>query len=274
MRARSEGEASSEGVQWCAMRATLVLPVYNEAGNLGPLLEAIEAARSSGGLDLSVLAVNDGSADDSLERLAALRTRYSNLDVIDHQRNRGMAAALRTGFRASTAAGAEAVVCMDADLTHDPADLPTLLAALESGADLVIGSRYVRGGRMESVPALRVAISKVGNAFGRMLLGVPVLDMTSGYRAYRRSVLDSVELKEQGFGIQLEAVAKAHRAGFRLAEVPITLRVRAHGYSKMVYNWAFWRSYLGLFARLGFDSHRLARAGHGQRVPERATADD
>lgn len=232
------------------MRALLVLPVYNEADNLAPLLERIEAVRRTAALDLDVLAVDDGSVDDSGAQLASLGRQLAYLTIVRHERNRGFAAAVRTGFGAGLERGYEALLLMDADLTHDPAELPRLLAALESGADVAIGSRYVPGGRMESVPLVRAAISRVGNFVGRRALQVPISDLTSGYRAFRRAVLERLDLSERGFGIQLQAVVQAHRAGFRLAEVPITLLVRAHGYSKMVYSLAFWWSYVRLFARL------------------------
>jgi glycosyltransferase involved in cell wall biosynthesis len=248
------------------MRAALVLPIYNESGNLGPLLDAVDAVRSAAHLPLRVVAVDDGSTDDSLRQLSELKVRYSYLDVVAHCKNKGMAAALRTGFQSALDEGAEVVVCMDADLTHDPADLPALLGAVEDGADLVIGSRYIRGGRMESVPAIRAAISQVGNTVGRLLMAVPVLDMTSGYRAYRREVLEAIDLREPGFGIQLEAAVLAQQAGFRLAEVPIVLRVRAHGYSKMVYNRAFWQSYLQLFVRLSLGGRRTPSGGKSPEV--------
>lgn len=241
------------------MRTALVLPIYNEADNLAPLFEHIERVRGEAGLDLDVLAVDDGSADASLAELSRLQQPYPYLAIHRHEQNRGFAGALRTGIEQALSGGYDAVVIMDADLTHDPADVLSLLNALRQGADLAIGSRYVPGGRMESVPFVRAAISQVGNVVGRLALGSPIRDMTSGYRAYRRSVLEMIELNEQGFGIQLEAVVKARRAGFRVVEVPITLRVRSHGYSKMVYNLSFWLSYARLFARLAFARRSAVR---------------
>ncbi|MBI4493014.1 MAG: glycosyltransferase [Chloroflexi bacterium] len=240
------------------MRTVLVLPVYNEADNLGPLLERIDQVRNGAALDLDVLAVDDGSVDASYDELTHLMARFPYLSVVRHGQNRGFAAALRTGFKEGLARGYGALALMDADLTHDPAELPALLGALEQGADVAIGSRYVPGGGMESVPFLRAAISRVGNLVGRLVLNVPVADLTSGYRAFRRSVLEQVVLEERGFGIQLETVTRAHRAGFRLAEAPITLRVRKHGYSKMVYNLSFWWSYARLLGRLA-----VGRGGRG-----------
>jgi dolichol-phosphate mannosyltransferase len=117
-------------------------------------------------------------------------------------------------------------------------------------ADFVLGSRYVPGGGMRDVPWARRAISILGNRVGRRLLGVPAMDLTSGFRAARSDVYRAIQLYEAGFGIQLEGTVKAHRAGFRVAEVPITLGVRRKGYSKMAYTRAFWIGYARLFVRL------------------------
>jgi hypothetical protein len=140
---------------------------------------------------------------------------------------------------------------MDADLTHDPDDLPRLVAPIvENRADFVLGSRYVPGGRMKGVPWARRVISIVGNGAVRRVLGVPIGDLTSGFRAARTEVFRAVSLYEQGFGIQLEGTVKAHRWGFRVAEVPITLGVRKNGYSKMAYTRSFWLGYAQLVVRL------------------------
>jgi hypothetical protein len=140
---------------------------------------------------------------------------------------------------------------MDADLTHAPEDLPRLVAPIyDNRADFVLGSRYVPGGRMEGVPLVRQAISIIGNAAVRRGLRVPIGDLTSGFRAARIEVFQAITLEENGFGIQLEETVKAHRAGFRLAEVPITLGVRKSGYSKMAYTRAFWLGYTRLIVRL------------------------
>jgi dolichol-phosphate mannosyltransferase len=140
---------------------------------------------------------------------------------------------------------------MDADLTHAPEDLPRLLEPItRQRADFVLGSRYVPGGRMRGVPLARQAISIVGNAAARRMLGVRVSDLTSGFRAARTDVFRVVALEENGFGIQLEGTVKAYRAGFRVAEVPITLGVRKTGYSKMAYTRSFWLGYARLLLRL------------------------
>ncbi len=237
-----------------ALRVAVVLPMYNEADNVAPLLDRLARVRESATVDLVALAVDDGSRDGTGARLSEARDRHPFLRVVVHERNEGMAAALRTGLATALAERTPpfaVVAFMDADLTHDPDDLPALLAPIRAGrADFTLGSRYVPGGGMRGVPWERRVISILGNAVGRSLLGVPVADLTSGFRAARTEVFRAVTLRELGFGIQLEGTVKAHRAGFRVVEVPITLGVRRHGYSKMVYTRAFWLSYARLFARL------------------------
>ncbi len=228
--------------------------MYNEAGNVAALMERLASVRASSGLDLVALAVDDGSRDATRLRLLQARQRYAFVQPLHHERNRGMAAGIKTGIAAALSErrpGFDAIAFMDADLTHAPEDLPRLLEPIsEDRADFALGSRYVAGGGMRGVPLIRQWISVVGNFIGRKLLGVPVRDLTSGFRAARVEVWQAVTLKERGFGIQLEGSVKAYRAGFRLEEVPITLGVRKNGYSKMAYTRSFWLGYARLLLRL------------------------
>jgi dolichol-phosphate mannosyltransferase len=241
------------------LRVAVVLPMYNEADNVAPLVQRLDAVRTSAGLDLEAIAIDDGSRDATAARVGEVARRYPFVRLVRHDRNRGMAAALRTGIAAVLGERNPPFVAaafMDADLTHAPEDLPRLLAPiLDERADFVLGSRYVPGGRMRGVPFARRAISVVGNAAARRLLGLPVGDLTSGFRAARTNVLRTIRLDENGFGIQLEGTAKAYRAGFRVAEVPITLGVRKNGYSKMAYTRAFWMGYGRLLVRLSLKRH-------------------
>jgi dolichol-phosphate mannosyltransferase len=238
-------------------RVAVVLPMFNEAGNVPALISRLAAVREQSGLDLVALAVDDGSRDATRLRVHHAAQEYSFVQLLRHERNRGMAAAIRTGIGAALAERApafDALAFMDADLTHAPEDLPRLLQPIVEGrADFVLGSRYVPGGGMRGVPFARRLISIVGNRAGRWLLGVPIGDLTSGFRAGRAAVFRAVELRERGFGIQLEGSVKAYRAGFRVAEVPITLGVRKTGYSKMAYTRSFWLGYAGLLLRLSLE---------------------
>src|SRR5919201_5273606 len=236
------------------LRVAVVLPMYNEADNVAALLERLDAVRDRGGLDLVALAIDDGSRDATYVRLTKLAPGFPFLRITRHPRNRGMAAALRTGIAEALAERGpafDALAFMDSDLTHAPEDIPRLVAPLaEDRADFVLGSRYAPGGGMRGVPWPRRVISLVGNAAVRRVLGVPIGDLTSGFRAARSEVFRAIALEEHGFGIQLEGTVKAYRAGFRVAEVPITLGVRKNGYSKMAYTRSFWLGYAQLVVRL------------------------
>jgi dolichol-phosphate mannosyltransferase len=255
------------------MRVAVVLPMYDEADNVAPLLARLAEVRVASGLDLIAIAVDDGSRDATRARLVEATQEYPFLRWVAHASNRGLAPTLRTGIAAALderQPPVDAIACMDADLTHAPEDLPRLVAPLlTGGADFVLGSRYVPGGGMRDVPWARRAISVVGNRIGRHLLGISACDMTSGYRVARAAVYRAIRLEEDGFGIQLEGTVKAHRAGFRVAEVPITLGVRRKGYSKMAYTRAFWMGYARLFLRLVLASH--ARLELAEPPPEART---
>jgi dolichol-phosphate mannosyltransferase len=213
----------------------VVLPAYNEENNLTPLVaELVDVARGDA-LAMRVVVVDDGSTDGTAAELTALASRFPGLRVVTHQVNRGLAQALRTGIAEARDLGCTAAVFMDSDLSHRPADLRHLVAAIAAGADLALGSRFVAGGGMEGVPLWRRAISRAGNRFGRRVLGVTMTDLTTGYRAIRMTVLDALVLEEDGFTIQLEAVVKAYAAGYKIVEVPIVLGTRKHGRSHMTY---------------------------------------
>jgi dolichol-phosphate mannosyltransferase len=217
------------------VKVAVVLPAYNEENNLTPLIaELVDVARRDA-LALHVIVVDDGSTDGTAAELAELRHRVPCLRVVSHPVNRGLAQALKTGIAAARECGCDAAVFMDSDLSHRPMDMTRLVSALTNGADVALGSRFVRGGGMDGVPLWRRLISRAGNRFGRGVLGVTLTDLTTGYRAMRLQVLDAIALEESGFTIQLEAVVKAYAAGFTIVEVPIVLGTRKHGRSHMVY---------------------------------------
>ncbi len=225
------------------MKVAVVLPAYNEQGNLTPLITTLAALDGRDALAMRIIVVNDGSTDGTADELATLQTKFGVLHVVQHSKNQGLARALKTGIAAACEDGCDVAVFMDSDLSHRPDDLPRLVGAIANGADLALGSRFVPGGGMEGVPLWRVLISRAGNAFGKRVLGLPVRDLTTGYRAIRRTVLERVALGEDGFTIQLESVVKAYAAGFRVVEVPTVLGTRRHGASHMNYSAGLFRDY-------------------------------
>ena len=225
------------------MTVSIVLPAFNEAGNLAPLIREIEAVLKPLEGGSNIIVVNDGSTDATGVELADLRPRHPSLIVVTHPVNRGLAAALKTGIARACELGSDAAIFLDSDLSHRPSDMPAMIAALCAGADVVLGSRFVPGGGMSGVPWWRVLISDAGNRFGRLVLGVPFRDLTTGYRALRCTVLKKIALGEEGFTIQLEAVIRAYVAGYRVVEVPIVLGTRRHGESHMTYSVQLFRDY-------------------------------
>jgi dolichol-phosphate mannosyltransferase len=210
------------------VRVTLLAPAYNEA----PVIEAfVRAVAPRLGPDCGLLVVDDGSTDGTGDILRRLAAEVAMLDVVSHETNRGLGAALATGF---AAADGDVVVTMDADLSH-PLDLIDDLVARSSSADAVHASRFVPGGGMVGVPAHRVLISRWANRALRVALHVPVRDLTTGMRAYRRSVIRDLPIVSSGFEAQLEITARLATAGCTLAEVPLVLGTRAAGESKMSY---------------------------------------
>ncbi|MCL4545648.1 MAG: polyprenol monophosphomannose synthase [Chloroflexi bacterium] len=233
-----------------------MLPALNEARNLPPLIAAIDSMRVETSHPLHVLIIDDGSTDETAEVAASLKQAHSWIHFVRHERNKGLGSAIRTGLAFARARDYRFAFVMDADLSQDPRDLPALRHALEQHADLAIGSRYVRGGEMEGVPIWRQIISSSGNTVARLVLGIKVRDMTSGFRGFRVSTAGSLPFTETGYGIQLETVVKAAAAGLIIKEVPITLRLRKYGSSKLLYNFAFWRRYIKLFLRAWAWMHR------------------
>ncbi len=214
------------------MRACLILPTYNEAPNLERLVDEVRRL----GAQIDVLVVDDASPDGTGTIADALAEGRSDLAVLHRTGPRGYGEALTDGFRAALGRGAEALLTMDVDFSHDPAAIPRLLEAL-AGADLVIGSRYVAGGELRAWPLHRRLLSASANAFVRILFALPASDCTSGFRAYRREVVESIpwgELHSQGYSYLVEVLYWAvRRRGARVVEVPICFTERRAGKSKM-----------------------------------------
>jgi dolichol-phosphate mannosyltransferase len=212
-------------------RVLVVVPTYNEAENLEPVAGRLRAAVP----EADLLVVDDGSPDgtgDIADRLAAADP---SVHVLHRTEKAGLGAAYIAGFRWALADGYDVVVEMDSDGSHAPEELPRLLTALGE-ADLVIGSRWVPGGQIRNWPLYRQIISIGGSTYARVLLRFPVRDSTSGYRAFRRQVLEELKLDEvasQGYCFQIDLAWKTWRSGFRVREVPITFTEREVGRSKM-----------------------------------------
>ena len=214
----------------------LFIPTYNEAENVDEVVRAAHAAlaRSVTG-SFRVVVVDDASPDGTGALADGLAAELDEVEVVHRPTKQGLGRAYLAGLQHALAAGAQLVMVMDADLSHDPGEIGTLLAAAQS-ADVVIGSRYVAGGRVLDWPPLRRTLSRLGSLYARTLLGMDTADLTGGFRAFRRCVLEAVELRtlrSQGYVFNIELAYRAHRAGFALAEVPITFRERRRGQSKI-----------------------------------------
>lgn len=209
----------------------MVIPTYNEVATLGEVVERTLAVEER----LDVLIVDDGSPDGTgavAERLAADSARVS---VLHRPRKAGLGSAYRAGLGWGLQEGYAFLCEMDADLSHDPADLPRLLRALR-GADVAVGSRYVPGGAVVDWPRWRLALSRAGNRYVQVATGLPLADATAGFRGFRRAVLDDLGLatvRSEGYAFQLETALRAWRAGFRIMEIPITFVERREGASNM-----------------------------------------
>jgi dolichol-phosphate mannosyltransferase len=236
-----------------ASRPLIVVPTYNEVGNIDSLLEGIRQHAPGA----SVLFVDDSSADGTLERIHAWQKRAPDeIHLLQRPRKLGLGTAYVAGFRQALELGFTAAIQMDADLSHDPADLARLLRLLEEHP-VVVGSRYVEGGSTPNWTLGRRLVSRFGNVYARAVLGLAVQDLTSGFNAWRREVLEAVSLdrlRSDGYAFQIEMKCLASRAGFRLHEMPIVFVDRRVGHSKM--SWAvFFEGVIRAWTlRLGGDS--------------------
>lgn len=210
---------------------TVVIPTYNEHDTIGELLPHILQLPR-----FRVLVVDDNSPDGTGALVAELSRSEPRLGLLSRPGKQGLGTAYLAGFRRALAEGAQFIFEMDADFSHDPSYLPRLLAAAESGYDLVLGSRYVRGGGTSDWGVVRRFISRGGNLYAGLILGLPVADSTSGFRCYRRQVLTTLQLdavRSNGYSFQIEMAYRTLQAGFRVGEIPIMFPDRRVGKSKM-----------------------------------------
>lgn len=215
--------------------AWLVLPTYNEAENIGPFVRAVLPQLAASGLEHHLLVVDDNSPDGTGKLADAIAEELEPVEVLHRPAKEGLGRAYLDGFRRALDAGADYVLEMDADFSHDPKDVPRLLAAA-GNADLVLGSRYVRGGGVSDWGILRRMLSRGGCWYAQRILGLPVRDLTGGFKCFNRRVLEGIHLDTvhaDGYGFQIELTYCAIKAGFSVVEIPITFRERQVGTSKM-----------------------------------------
>jgi dolichol-phosphate mannosyltransferase len=245
------------------MRVCVCIPTYNEAENIEMIVRRTRAAVP----DAQILVLDDASPDGTGKLADALAAGDSHVAVAHRPTKDGLGAAYLEGFQWTLEHGFDAVVEMDADGSHAPEELPRLLAALR-GADVVLGSRWVPGGAVRNWPHSRMLLSRGGNAYVRLALGVPLRDATGGFRAYRSEVLRKLPLHDvasQGYCFQVDLALRALRAGFTVVEVPITFVEREHGASKMdrrIISEALWRV-TGWAVTSRFSGRRGAGQAHG-----------
>ena len=260
------------------MRCLVVIPTYQEVGNVEEVLRRCRAALPGG----EVLIVDDGSPDGTADRAEELAGELGGVSVLRRHSKDGLGAAYRAGFSWGIERGFEVLVEMDADLQHDPAALPSLVSRIQAGADLAIGSRYVEGGSIPEWSWHRRALSRYGNRYAAFALGLPVSDATSGYRAYHANalrLLDTSAFRADGYGFQIETAYRVCRAGGQVVEVPIAFHERRTGASKMsgriivealvlVTWWACRERLLPRVWRRYRDRHRQAGRAVGRRAAD------
>jgi dolichol-phosphate mannosyltransferase len=223
----------SEGGDRPSQRTLVIIPTYNERENLPLIVGRVHTARP----DVDVLVVDDGSPDGTGELANELALADPDRVHVMHRASKaGLGAAYLAGFAWGLGRGYTVLVEMDADGSHAPEELFRLLDAVDAGADLSIGSRYIDGGTVRNWPRRRKLLSQTANGYSRIMLGVQINDITAGYRAYRREVLEKIELgtvDSKGYCFQIEMTWRTITAGFTVAEVPITFTERELGQSKM-----------------------------------------
>lgn len=210
----------------------VIIPTYNEAGNIAKAIERILVAIPQ----VNVVVIDDSSPDGTADVVKAIRAVDPRVNLLVRASKSGLGSAYRFGFTHGIKNGATALIEMDADLSHEPEAAVFLLEKLDSGADLAIGSRYVSGGESPGLSPSRLALSKGGNLYAQISMGLKIRDATSGFRAYRPSLLERINLDTvgaDGYGFQIEMVFRATLLGAVIAEYPIIFRQRTEGVSKM-----------------------------------------
>ncbi len=212
------------------MKTIVVIPTYDERDNVGPMAKAVLES------DVEVLFVDDNSPDGTGKVLDDLAAEMPRVHVLHREKKEGLGRAYVAGFARAIELGADLIVQMDCDFSHDPKDVPRLVAECEKGADLVIGSRYVRGGSTPGWPFKRRLISRAGGIFIRVVTGMPYRDPTGGFKCWRRTTLEKIDfatVASAGYSFQLEMNHRTWKAGLKTVEIPISFTDRVAGYSKI-----------------------------------------
>jgi Glycosyltransferases involved in cell wall biogenesis len=225
-------------------RKVVIIPTYNEKENIEKIIRAVRALED----DFHILIIDDGSPDGTAQIVKGLQSEFpESLFIIERAGKQGLGTAYMAGFKWSVEHGYDYVIEMDADFSHNPADLPRLYRACsENGADLAIGSRYCNGISVINWPIGRVIMSYYASAYVRTVLGMKVYDTTAGFKCYRRKVLETIDfsrIKMRGYGFQIEMKYNTYKLGFKIEEVPIIFVDRKEGTSKMsssIFGEAFW----------------------------------
>lgn len=234
-----------------SQKIVIVIPTYNEKENIQELLKQVFAFGIS---DLHVLVVDDNSPDGTGHVVEELRKRYKNLHVLHRKEKQGLGPAYVAGFQWALRQGAEYILQMDADLSHDPKRIHAFLKAAQE-YDMILGSRYIRGGRIENWNFFRRFISRFGNFYARIILKIPIRDLTGGFKCYRRKVLERLDLQNissLGYNFQIEITFMAYQKGVSIKELPIVFTERRHGRSKFdarIIGEAFWKILLLRFKK-------------------------
>lgn len=212
-------------------KTIVVVPCYNESENIPKIVKLISDMKNRGGLEgIDFVFVNDGSKDNSLELIKQLSVEHEWMNFVDHGVNKGFAQALRTGRQYAIDNSYDLIGQIDCDMTH-PLEMLKEMQKLIPEYDMVLGSRYVKGGGMKNVPLWRVLLSETAQIFFRTVFRIKTRDATSGYRLCSREIIENVHLEEETFAIQLELTIKAERAGFKICELPFFLVNREFGSS-------------------------------------------
>lgn len=246
------------------MRTLVITPTYQEAENIEQFLRLARGAVP----DADILVVDDDSPDGTGAIAERVGKELGRVEVLHRPLKEGLGEAYRAAFSLALERAYDRLVQIDADLSHDPAVIPALLAAVQNGADVAVGSRYVPGGTIPHWPWFRRALSRYGNRYAGFVLGLKMCDATSGYRAYRADMLREIDLdttRAKGYGFQIETAYRVHQAGGRVEETPIVFTDRVRGYSKMT--WGIFAEELLLVTWWGVRDLLLLRRRPSPRRP-------